>query len=74
MPGFLQLVLQLAYFIFTRAPRDLSNLPLVETIKALVAHFEGATRSKGLSTVLYDDPDATGVGDKQLIKALNAKL
>ena len=46
-------------------------MPPVETIRALVAHFEHATRSKGLSTVLYDDPDSTSIGDKQIIKAFN---
>jgi len=40
----------------------------------LVKHFEHATRSKGLNTVLYEDPDATGMGDKDLIKALNEKV
>lgn len=49
-------------------------MPPVETIRALVDHFENGARSKGLSTILFDDPDATGVGDKQLIKALNEKL
>jgi len=65
---------QLAYFCFTRAPKDLSHLPPVETLRALVAHFEKAVRSKGLNTILYEDPDATGLGDRQLIKALNEKI
>jgi hypothetical protein len=67
-------MLQLAFFCFSRPPRDLSHLPPVETLRALVNHFEKACRSRGLSTVLYEDPDITGVGDKQLIKALNDKL
>jgi len=49
-------------------------MPPVESVRALVNHFEIATRSRGHSTVLYDDPDATGIGDKELIKALNKKL
>lgn len=47
---------------------------MVETIKALIKHFEDATRARGHSTVLYEDPDATSVADAKLIKALNEKL
>lgn len=66
--------MQLAFFCFTRPPKDLSTLPPLETLRALVSHFEVATRSRGLNPVLYEDPDATGLGDKQLVKALNDKL
>ncbi len=66
--------MQLAFFCFTRPPKDLSTLPPIETVRALVAHFEVATRSRGLNPVLYEDPDATGLGDRQLVKALNDKL
>jgi hypothetical protein len=47
---------------------------MVETVKALIKHFEDATRARGQSTVLYEDPDATSVADGKLIKALNEKL
>lgn len=47
---------------------------MAETIKALIKHFEDATRARGYSTVLYEDPDATSVSDAKLIKALNDKL
>ena len=50
--------------MFSRPPRDLSHLPPVEQIKAMVSHFENATRSRGQSTVLYEDPDATDMVDK----------
>jgi hypothetical protein len=41
----------------------------------LIKHFEEATRARGYSTVLYEDPDAMGIGiDVKLIKALNDKL
>jgi hypothetical protein len=66
--------MQLAYFCFTRDPHNLSHLPPSETVKALIKVFEDATRSRGNSTVLYDDPDATSAADSQLIKALNEKL
>lgn len=72
--GYLKFMLQLAFFCFTRPPKDLSHLPPVETIRSLVNHFESATRARGNSTVLYEDPDAISVGDKDLVKALNEKL
>lgn len=49
-------------------------MPMVETVNSLIKHFEDATRARGHSTVLYEDPDATSVSDAKLIKALNEKL
>jgi hypothetical protein len=66
--------MQLAYFCFTREPKNLSHLPIVETVKALIKQFEDATRARGNSTVLYEDPDSTSASDAKLIKALNEKL
>ena len=42
--GYMQFMPQLAFFCFTRPPKDLSHLPPVEQIKQLVSHFEQATR------------------------------
>ena len=72
--GYLAMIPQLAYFCFTRPPKDASYLPPVETLRALVAQFEQATRERGHSTILYEDPDVTSIGDQQLVKALNDKL
>jgi hypothetical protein len=65
------LIVQLGYYCFTKPPNDLSNLPPVETLKALIKHFEDATKSKGNSIVLYQETDYTSIGDNELIKALN---
>ena len=67
-------MMQLGYFCYSRAPEDLSYLPPVETIRAMIKNFEQVTRARGHSTVLYEDPDATSVKDRDLIKALNEKL
>jgi hypothetical protein len=40
----------------------------------MINHFESATRARGNSTVLYEDPDAVSSKDKDLVKALNIKL
>lgn len=72
--GYMQFMMQLAFYCFSKQPKDLSHLPPVESIRALIAQFEQATRERGNSTVLYEDPDATSIGDQQLIKALNEKL
>ena len=40
----------------------------------MVVYFEKETRTRGNSTVLYEDPDATDPKDRPLIKALNEKL
>jgi hypothetical protein len=47
---------------------------MVETVNGLIKTFENATRARGNSTVLYEDPDATSASDAKLIKALNDKL
>jgi len=59
---------------FSRAPIDKSNFPPIESLNALLSQFEEATRGRGKSTALYEDPDQTGVADRELLTALNAKL
>ena len=53
---------------------DVAELPPVESIKALKAQFEKATKARGNTTILYEDPDSTSIGDPVLLKALNKKL
>ena len=72
--GFQHLVLQLAYYMYTRPPKDLSHLPIVETVKQMIVDWREATRNRGQSTILYEDPDATGAGDMELCLELNKKL
>jgi hypothetical protein len=45
--GFHQFIIQASNFIYSKPPLDISHLPTVESIKALVAHFEKATRERG---------------------------
>ena len=73
-PGFQHLILQLAYYMYTRPPKDLSHLPIVETLKQMISDWRDATRNRGQSTILYEDPDATGAGDMELCLELNKKL
>lgn len=54
---FLQFIPQLAFLCFSRPPIDKSSLPTVESLRALVIQFEQATRDRGRSTALYEDPD-----------------
>lgn len=49
-------------------------MPSVESLRALVAQFESATRDRGRSTALYEDPDQSGFADKELVAALDKKL
>lgn len=59
---------------FSRPPIDKSNFPPIESLNALLSQFEEATRGRGKSTALYEDPDQTGTADRELLHALNAKL
>ena len=71
---FLQFIPQLAFLAFSRPPIDKSSLPSVESLRALVKQFEEATRGRGRSTALYDDPDQSGFADRELVAALDQKL
>jgi hypothetical protein len=67
---FLQFIPQLAFLIFSRPPIDKSSMPSVECLRALVKQFEEATRARGRSTALYEDPDQSGFADRDLVDAL----
>lgn len=49
-------------------------MPSVESLRALITQFEQATRDRGRSTALYEDPDQSGFADKELIHAIEQKL
>ena len=71
---FIELIPQLAYLCFGRPPVDKSHLPAIEMMQALLSTWEQATREKGKSTVLFEDPDSSVFQDKELISALNKKI
>ena len=62
--SYVNFMMQLGLFLFTRGTQDLSHLPPVEQLRAMIRLFEKATRAKGQSTVLFEDPDATDLKDK----------
>jgi hypothetical protein len=63
-----------AVFIYSNPPRDLSNLPFVESVKTLLCYFEVATKARGASTILYEDPDISNKVDMELLKELNLRV
>ena len=71
---FLIFVPQLALFCFSRPPVDKSQFPPIQSLLALVDRFEQATRDRGKSTVIYEDPDATPFADRELLQALDKKV
>lgn len=73
-PGFLEWVVQAAIFMFSKPPEDKSHFPPVESLIAFVKKLEKAQKDKGASTILFEDPDATSIGDATLLKALNKKI
>lgn len=68
---FLQLIPQIAFLCFSRPPIDKSHLPSVESLRALLNQWEQATRDRGKSTILFEDPDQSSFADKELIAALD---
>ena len=72
--GFLEWIVQTAIYMFTKPPEDLSHFPPVEALYNFLRKLEKAQKAKGGSTILFEDPDATGIGDTTLLKALNKKI
>ena len=56
-PGYLQLLPQVAFLSFSRPPKDLTFMPLVESLLTLIVVFREAARARGQSMILYEDPD-----------------
>lgn len=73
-PGFLEWIIQASIYMFSKPPEDLSHFPTVECLKAFIRKLEKAQKEKGASTILFEDPDATSVGDMTLLNALNNKI
>ena len=70
----IQFIPQLAFVCFQRPPKDVSHMPPVECLKELLSTFEQATRERGKSTVIYEDPDHTSFGDNELVNLLEQKI
>jgi hypothetical protein len=58
---------------YSRAPQDLRHYPPVESLKALLSRFEKATRDKGQSTLLFENPENDSA-DSEMVIAVNEKL
>ena len=71
--GFVGCFCQFAYYIFGREPQDLSYLPPVVSVKALIDTMRTATKASGHSTEVYDEPDP-GSGDKDVVRQLTKLL
>ena len=55
--GYLYLIPQVAFLSFSRPPKDLSFMPLVESLLAMISIFRASTKAKGHSLMLYEEPD-----------------
>jgi len=67
--GFKEFFMQTAIYIYSK--QGLAHLPLLESVKELVKCFHRAAKLKGENTLLYEEPDTTAFGDKDLLKELN---
>jgi hypothetical protein len=65
---------QTSILIYSRPPKDLSDLSPVESVKTLFKHFEDATKARGQSIILYEDPDLVNKEDSDLIRELTKRL
>jgi hypothetical protein len=73
-PAFNQFLISFALIGYSRPPHDMRGRPAVESIHKLIETFKKATKKKGFSTLLYEDPDAADPKDHDLIQLLNVKL
>jgi hypothetical protein len=66
--------LQIAMFVFGRAPINLSQKPPIESVKALLKLFEKSALQRGENIKLFENPDYTIIADNDVIKELNKAL
>lgn len=71
---FVEFFIQLGYVIYTSPPNNMTHLSPADALLKLIAFFEESARSKGHSTLLYEDPDATSMGDKKVLDELNRRI
>lgn len=69
--AYMHLISQVSFFIYTNIHPHLSPSDM---LLRLIQHFEKATRSRGQSTLLYEDPDATTIGDQEVLKEMNRRV
>lgn len=62
--SFTEFMLQLSVICFTRAPLDLSGMPPLAQLRALLDHLARVAKQKKFSTFLYEDPEASALGDQ----------
>lgn len=67
----MDLIPQLSYLACSK---NLSHLSLPDMIMQLLFHFEKVTKAKNQSTILYEDPDTTTIGDMEMLKEMNRRV
>ena len=71
---FVEFFIQLGYVIYTSPPNNMIHLTPADTLMKLITFFEESARSRGQSTLLYEDPDASSLGDKKILEELNKRI
>lgn len=72
--GFDHFLVQAAILAHSRPPKDLRHLPPVKSMEALIESFKTTLTNNGGNTILFDNPDATAVGDNEVLQDLNRQL
>lgn len=72
--SFTEFMLQLSVICFTRAPLDLSGMPPLAQLRALIDHLSKVAKQKHFSTFLYEDPEASALGDQEILRELNRQI
>lgn len=66
--------LQIAMFVFSKEPINLSQKPPIESVMALLKLFEKSAIKNGESITLFENPDHTILADNEVIKEINKLL
>jgi len=73
--GFQIFLVNLCYLVYSKdPPEDLRHLPPNFPLERMLKHFREEEKNKGVSTILFDDPEATIVTDSEVLKEFNRKL
>ena len=72
--GFIQLIVQVALFIYSKPPKNLLHMPVFVSLSELLKYFRDSESRKGQKTSLYDHIDVHLAADIELEKYLNLNL
>ena len=72
--AFKDLILQMAFTMYTRPPKDLRGHPVAEMLEELFSNLKAYATENRVSLQLFEEPEVCYHTEAEAVKVLNAKL